>query len=145
MATVQARMLSWRYRTERLARYWSKNPHGVCLLPSCLASGVHETLTHILLECPSLNPARCNLQTFTVCFMQQLPSDIQEILSEYCAPLHSRSPQFLVDCSSLPEVIQAVQKSGDSVLHHLFRVTRTWCYTLHKERLRLLGRWNIFV
>ena len=35
-AVVTARMLSGRYRTDRLARHWSKtNPSGLCLLPDC--------------------------------------------------------------------------------------------------------------
>ena len=138
-------MLSGRYRTERLARHWSKNPHGVCLLPSCQASKVHETLSHILQDCPSLQHIRTKLRNFTLYYINQLNQDIQEIFNLYCTTLNPSFPQFLVDCSSLPEVIQVVQKNGDGPLYHLFRVTRTWCYSLHKERLKLLGRWNIFI
>ena len=32
---VQARMLSGRYRTERLRRHWSQNRDSFCLLPTC--------------------------------------------------------------------------------------------------------------
>ena len=34
-AVVQARMLSGRYRSEGLCRFWSANPNGYCLLQSC--------------------------------------------------------------------------------------------------------------
>ena len=51
---------------------------------------------------------------------------------------------FLLDCSTLPEVIAGVQQHGHVVLHHLFRVTQIWVYVLHRERLKLLGRWNNF-
>ena len=51
--------------------------------------------------------------------------------------------QFLVDCSILPEVIQSVQQHGSIILHHLFNITRIWCYAIHRDRLKILGRWNI--
>ena len=56
-ATISAKMLSGRYRTDRLMRHWSKsNPHGLCRLPGC--SGEQGTLHHILLSCPALAEAR---------------------------------------------------------------------------------------
>ena len=48
-AIIQAKMLSGRYRTERLSRFWSKNKEGFCLLPSCHGNMVHEDLEHILI------------------------------------------------------------------------------------------------
>ena len=49
---------------------------------------------------------------------------------------------FMLDCSSDPEVILLHQDMGFSVLEALFSVTRTWAYILHRERLKLLGRWR---
>ena len=48
--------------------------------------------------------------------------------------------QFMLDCSVLPSVISAAQKD-DNIHALLYRVTRTWCYSLHRTRLKLLGRW----
>ena len=143
MATIQARMLSGRYRTERLARYWSSNVQGFCLLPSCRHSKVHETLQHILVGCPALTPTRSNLESFTAYYKKQLPNHTAGLLDVYCRVNHPLFPQFLVDCSPLPEVIEVVQVYGAEALHHLFRVTRTWCYSLHRERLKLLGIWQL--
>jgi hypothetical protein len=60
--------------------------------------------------------------------------------------LFSRSPnkmmQFLVDSSALPEVIHAVQLYGESILKDLFYLSRTWCFSLHRLRMRRLGKWN---
>ena len=57
-ATVQAKMLSGRYRTEKLCSHWSNNKSGYCL--SGCSSQV-EDLSHILLDCPSLSKTRNTL------------------------------------------------------------------------------------
>ena len=44
--------------------------------------------------------------------------------------------QFVLDCSVIPEVISAAQKDK-SVYTLLFKATRTWCYSLHRTRLKL--------
>ena len=49
--------------------------------------------------------------------------------------------QFVLDCSALPTVISASQKD-DTVLRNLFGATRTWVYSLHRTRLKLLGLWS---
>ena len=58
-STVLARMISGRYRTEMLCRYWSDNRRGFCRAGSC-----HETpgtLEHLLAECPALDSVRQRL------------------------------------------------------------------------------------
>ena len=48
--------------------------------------------------------------------------------------------QFWLDCSTMSQVIVAGQKcdNSDSVLFPLFKLTRNYCHTLHKERMNLL-------
>ena len=132
-------MVSGRYRTERLSRFWSKNKEGFCLLPSCHGNMVHEDLEHILVHCGSLQECRDGLMDFTTKFSHNLTPSVTQIVQKFINPI---SPQFLLDCSCLPEVVMAVQQQGDQVLRHLFRITRTWCYSLHRSRLKLLGRWH---
>ena len=48
--------------------------------------------------------------------------------------------QFLLDCTVLPEMISLKQGQGSSV--HESLLTRSYCFSLHKERLKLLGKWN---
>ena len=50
--------------------------------------------------------------------------------------------QFILDCSVLPSVISATQQHGYVVLEELFHLTRTWCFVMHRQRMRMLGRWN---
>ena len=47
--------------------------------------------------------------------------------------------QFLLDATDHPTVIRLVQSYGHELLVKMFYLTRTWCYTLHCERLKLLG------
>ena len=50
--------------------------------------------------------------------------------------------QFLLDCTAVPEVAQLTGESGAEVLSTLFKMTRTYCYSIHRERLKLLNRWR---
>ena len=136
-------MLSGRYRTERLCRFWSNNPSGYCLAPACAGLAISEDIEHILLNCSSLSPVRQRLVNFTIEYTRSVPVLSQMIL-DLTNPNTPLFLQFLLDCSSIPVVISAVQLLGHEVLHHLFKISRTWCYSLHRERLRLLGRWRRF-
>ena len=140
MSTVQATMISGRYRTELLCSKWSSNSSGFCQTPSCRGLNLPEDLHHILAKCSFLQPTRKRLLNFTSKFCQQYPA-IKSLIDIFCTPEHPKFCQFLLDCSVLPEVILAVQQQGSAVLHQLFRITRTWCYCLHKTRLQILGRW----
>ena len=144
MATIQAKMLSGRYRTETTTSYWSKNPNGYCLLPSCIGRNTQEDLIHMLTCCGSLDQARSSLMAFTTTRTQATSSPIlKTIVDQYCLPSHPQFSQFLIDCSCLSPVIAATQLYGQDVLQHLFKITRTWCYVLHRERLKILGRWSL--
>ena len=142
-ACIQAQFLSGRYRTEKLCRFWSNNPDGFCLCPSCSGHEVPEDIEHILLHCGSLSPARLVLSTFTAEYCKKHPH-LADILLSFTNPNHPDFIQFLLDCSSIPQVILFSQEHGREALYHLFKVTRTWCYSLHRNRLKLLGRWTPF-
>ena len=124
MATVQAQMLSGRYRTDYLCRHWSKHKSGFSLL-SASCSTIFWDLPHLIETCPALHPTREKLMSFTRQFVLTTPHQSELIL---CA---------------MTEVIKATQIYGPGTLHHLFHVTRTWIYLIHRERLKCLGRWNI--
>ena len=140
-AGIQALFLSGRYRTEMLSSHWSSNPGGFCLCPSCDGLGVQEDLEHILLYCGSLSPTRRRLINFTINYAKTVPA-LSDTILDLTKPTQPLLLQFLLDCSVIPHVISLVQVHGDDVLHHLFKVSRTWCYSLHKERLKILGRWT---
>ena len=143
MCTVQATMMTGRYRTELLCSKWAPNSIGSCLAPSCISESQEEDLHHILAGCESLEPTRLRLANFTAEFCLKNPI-VQPLIHEFCSTHHPQFCQFLIDCSVLPAVITASQFLGPDVLNLLFRITRTWCYCLHKKRLQILGRWKKF-
>ena len=143
MSIVQSIMLSGRYRTEQLCRHWSQNKLGVCLLPSCQGLGLKEDLRHILSVCGSLEPVRKNLQSFTIKYAEPHVF-LHSLVSMFDNPTDSLFPQLLIDCSALPQVISATQIFGFDVLQHMFRITRTWCFSLHKTRMKFLSRRHLY-
>ena len=145
MSTVQCLMMSGRYRSEALCSHWSQSGSKACTAPSCQGLGITEDLSHILAFCGSLNPTRNKLADFTVNFLRKLNHPAaSKLIQIFCLPSNPSFCQFLVDCSSIPEVISAFQEFGPEVHQHLFHVTRVWCYCLHRDRLRRLGRWRKF-
>ena len=141
MATVQAQMISGRYSTEKLCRHWSSNLTGACLLsPEC--SDMLEDIPHILSSCHALAKTRDKLLLYTNEYAEKIPDPIKQLILLLCHPASPTFNQFLLDCSVIPIVISATQSHGNAVQEHLFTISRTWVYCLHRERLKLLGRWH---
>ena len=134
-AVVQARMLSGRYRTQKLRSHFSKQEDSSCKV--CL-SGDPETLSHILLECRNLESARTNV------IHSWLKTDQPAIVNMALESLSDdMTEQFLLDCSVIPSIIAITQTFDKNiVLSALFKLTRAFCYSLHKERHKLLGLWE---
>ena len=140
-ARVQAVFLSGKYRTDKLCRYWSENKDGICLLESCKDLELTEDIEHILLHCAGLTEARRRLVMFTTAYTADKPvlaSIVECYLYSSCTALRM---QFLLDCSILPLVIEAFQAHGKIIHQHLFRISRTWCRSLHVSRMKQLGRY----
>ena len=140
-AGVQALFLSGRYRTESLCRYWSRNPHGYCLAPTCAGKEIIEDEEHILLNCASLATTRQNLVSFTIKCTKTFPL-LSNILLAFTNPTHPMYFHFLLDCSVIPQVVSLAQVHGKEALYQLFKVTHTWCYSLHRDWMEILGRWR---
>ena len=141
-ARIQALLLSGRYRTQRLCRFWSSNKDGYCLLSPCNNSFLFEDIEHFLLRCTALTEVRRRLFRFTVDYVREKPV-LKQVCDAYLQPSNTTLfMQFLLDCSVLPLVISAVQTHGQVVHFHLFRISRTWCRSLHVARQKLLGRYQ---
>ena len=129
MATVQAKMLSGRYRCGYLTRHWT-NSDGTCrITPECY--GKPDDLVHILQVCPALNKKRLDLSLFTLNSSYALPFPAALVLRTGCNPAAPNFCAFLLDCSSDPAVITLVQKFGFKILEDIFDVTRIWVFNLH--------------
>ena len=134
---VQLRMLSGRYRVGSLLKHFSPQISGVCEL--CFIE--EESLSHILIpKCPLLQERKSHLIDYArnILDQSQVCTDIfEDILSE---KNYHQFMQFILDCTALPAVIRASQLNTN-ILPLLLKVCRTWCYSIHRTRLKLLGRW----
>ena len=135
---VQLRMLSGRYRVGSLLKHFFPSHNGDCEL----CGQELEDLSHLLIpRCPLLlerkefliEYALSILSSSTVC--HKMFSNILDNGNE------EEQMQLFLDCSVIPCVISANQ-DDNNVIPLLFRVTRTWCYSLHRTRLKLLNRWT---
>ena len=132
-AVIQCRMLSGRYRVNNLAGKWSVNGDIYCPASSC--NQVPETLEHLLLLCPAYSSSRLKvIQKIDLIKNQPVIHLIRTILSGSQRTVM----QLLLDASVLPQTILLVQNLGESVLAPIFGFTRTWCYTVHTDRLKSL-------
>ena len=138
-AVVQCKMKSGRYRTSLLARHWSPtNPNGFCPAPTC--QGIPETLQHLLILCPYYIEIRIRLIKIWT-----QPLTISELHNFLVAVLSGPPDQllnFILDPTSHHQIIHLCQANGQELLKPLFYLTRTWCYSIHKHRLKLLKQWN---
>ena len=138
-AVTAARMLSGRYLTDRLQRHWTENKCGFCLLPACAPLQFDGTLEHLLLFCPSLKKTRDRLLEL-VSKVSTEDNQISFIInSVFCDPDPNVLMQFLLDCSTMPVVIDTTQRSGFQIRDRLLYVGRTWCYNIHRERMKQMG------
>ena len=136
-ATIQAKMLSGRYRSCWLRRHWT-GESGACRLPGC--GQVPGDVAHLLsAECPALQPYLATTLPHLIAML----SSNKELLSPVVNAMRSdrdTATSFLLDPSTNPVVIALVQQYGQApVLGPLFRVARAWIWCAHRARMRLLG------
>jgi hypothetical protein len=147
-ANTVATMLSGRYVTDHRARYWSQsNPDGHCQL--CLFTGhpaTPGTLEHLLLKCPTLAETRTQSNSNWSAYLADKPSLFPIIMHHTLTPGiegETLKMQLLLDPSSCPMVVKAVQEKGVGILSHLLFMTRTWCHAHHLKRRRMLKLYNV--
>ena len=137
-ATVHATMLSGRYRTEQLCRFWSRdNKSGLCSFRECSEQNLKGDINHILTTCQALQYERermlANIQFISVSHPHLGP-----VIDSYGGITSQCFCQFILDCSCLPLVVNCRQKYGAEILDILFKATRNFCFAMHKTRTRLL-------
>ena len=119
------------------ANRFLQNLHVYCLSPIC--NEQKETVEHILIECPAY--LGCKKRLYSLWLSSKNPA-VYHLILEALSSEKDYLLQFLLDCSVLPTVITASQSYGDGIFSELFYLTRTWCFSVHRERMKMLGRWN---
>ena len=137
-AVIQLRMLSGRYRTAMLTRHWSSNNKGgFCQAPCC--TEVQETLEHLLISCPYYSQTREKIAKLWT--SSKNPSILHLVSSVLDSPPQSLI-QFILDASVHPAVIYMSQMYGPEPLQIIFHLSRSWCYSIHIQRVKLQRRLN---
>ena len=140
-ARIQLLFLGSQYPSGNRTKHWSyDNPAGLCTFPSCLDQCLVESNEHILIHCPAYKTARENM--FTLSIKVNCPVSRSLILGILLSASEQLMMQFLLDCSSIPEVIHAATNYSEAVYNNIFYISRTWCFTIHKERMKRLCKWN---
>ena len=139
-ARIQPLFLSAQYPSAKFSRHWSQdNPLGICSFSVCKEKNVVESSEHILLSCPAYSTTRQNAISMCLRIRDQV-SHLLVTNFLLCGP--PKIMQFLLDCSVMPEVIYWAQHQGDYIYNDLFYLGRTWCYAIHRERMKRLCKWN---
>ena len=140
-ARIQLKFLCSQYPCGERSRHWTPdNPRGLCTNQACYTEGMVETLEHVLLNCQAYSDTRLKLETVSLKLSDPISHRLV-ITHLYLSP-SSVQMQLLLDCSVIPDVISARQKYGQIIFDNLFYLGRTWCFSIHRERLKRLGQWQ---
>ena len=137
-STVLARMVSGRYRTEAMCRFWSTNRSGYCLSDTC--QDVKGDLVHLLIVCPALEHTRHRLHSLWCLKTADCPP-LQGLIVRILSSPPESQVRFILDSTSCPELIKLVQIFGMEIQDRILYLTRTWAFSIHRQKLKLLGRW----
>ena len=138
-AKIQLLFLSSQYPCGQRTRHWSPDDEGYCSFPICKSARILETREHILLLCPAYLNTRLSLITT---FLRTLNPHVHTLFIRNLFSNSQNMTQFLLDPSSMPEVIKIAQLHGSDLYRDIFYIGRTWCFSHHRERSKRLGKWN---
>ena len=139
-AKIQLLFLSSQYPCAQRTRHWSPdNPRGFCSYPPCKVAEIVESREHILLLCPAYTETRLKLISSSL--RTQHPQ-VHTLFLRYLFSTTTNMTQFLLDPSGMPDIIRCTQLYGSIIFNDIFYIGRTWCFAVHRERSKRLGKWN---
>ena len=125
-------MLIGRHNTAARTSHWT-NRSWHCQAPCCFQ--VDETLEHILVFCPYYTGTR---QKLVKLWPSSNDSNVKLLALSVLAEPPEDLVGFLLDASNHPLTIDMIGNYGPDVLNIIFHLTRTWCFFINRERLKLL-------
>ena len=138
---LQTSLLSGRYKSDYLSRHWVKeNPDGLCVL--CPGKHLLGTIEHLLVSCDTLFSTRQNITQYWFRFSSE-DDALRKLLTAKLAANTAELVQFLLNPSAVPEVISGCQRQLYN-LDELYKLTRCWCYAVHRKRLQITGKLHKF-
>ena len=101
---------------------------------------MEESPEHVLLHCPAYNNTREKI--ISLCRGLTNPVSASVVSAILDSNSSVKIMQLLLDCSPLPEVIVCAQQFGEDIYRDIFYASRNWCFAIHRERYKRLGKWN---
>ena len=136
---VVAKMVSGRYRSDYLCRHWTpSNKKGYCLADTC--SEITGDLAHMLVQCPALKSTRERLIKFWLDKSVTTPA-LYKFISEIIRSSPQAQTQFIVDPCQFPPIQELWNSLGQDMIDHVYYLTRTFAYYMHRAKMISLGRW----
>ena len=132
-------LISGRFKSDYMSRHWDiNNKDGMCkLCPSTRSSG---DLTHLLVFCPALQETRDKLVRFSFSKTVDNPH-LSQLLKSQLGGSSKQLISFLLDPSVIPDVITSCQMKKFK-LQDVFKICRTWCYSIVQKRRQILQMQN---
>ena len=128
-ATVVARMISGRYRTDWFKRHWTENKEGFCLAPTC--KEIPGDLTHMFVSCPSLHSVQKKMKHIWLQKTSLCPP-LTLFLHGMWTALPETFLQFLLDPSRFYEVAKLCEIFGPVVFSQIMYLTRTYVFYIDR-------------
>ena len=140
---IQLKFLSGRYRCDKLLSYFKPSNLPTCQL-NCDNPAAVGDIRHLLIDCSSLATRRNFLYHYWDSIASYNPV-VSDLVTTVRLGDADQLLQFLLDCSSLPQVAELCEAYGKGVYFPLFKMSRTFCYSIHRERLKQLNRWSYLI
>ena len=100
------------------------------------------TLEHFVLFCDALTPVRASILNYRE-FYSSKDDQLRNLFLKKLRASTQTLMQFLIELAFDNDVIQGVQNNLIK-LEVVYRLTRTWCYAVHRKKLQLTGRFRKF-
>ena len=140
-ALIQLKFLSSQYSCGERTRHWTpSNPSGLCTNPCCFSDGIVETREHVLLECPAYSAVRSDMLGHLLRLKNTISNNFAS--KTFLVGTKSQQMQLLLDSSTIPEIVNSYRVHGEQPLADLLYIGRTWCFSIHRTRMKRLGLWN---
>ena len=96
---------------------------------------------HLIVLCDALEDDRVRLKSYWISKTAENQA-LYTLINKKLTLSANEFLGFLLDPSADADVIRGCQMKSYE-LREVFSLTRTWCYAIHRKRMKLLGKWTI--
>ena len=100
-------------------------------------------LEHLLIVCPALDHVRHRLHSLWCMKTVDCPP-LHIFILKILGSCPKQQVKFILDSAACPEIVDMMQKYGQEIINRVMYLTRTWAFSIHRSKMKLLGRWPGF-